>query len=317
MSLGVGGSIGFRKEVVPGTPETTVSVFYPSESFNVSNKSAHIERKSNISVLGDLPDVVGKLSPVFKFDTEVLASYPHVWYWALGAIASAQQAATTAYKHTITIPTTGVLPSLTCEADKVAIKAKQGGCMISKLDLSCAAGEAGKLKVEGLGLTNDDAPTFTSTLAYVGADQVLTFAGAKATIGGVDSALIDTISLSLDNQLEQKWGLKQSTTPVAVRRKTIPKVGGKATFIDFPVAEYTKLQAATAFALVLLFEGPIIASTYKQMLKITLPCVQWKDGFTPDIKADVITTDATFEAHFDTVTSSLITVEAQNTLTTL
>ena len=315
MSDGFGMTIGMAEETVAGTPEATVDLFFPAEDFKMDQKAEHIERKGSMGVIGKLASLPGKKTPFCDLTTELLASLPHPFYQVLGATSAAQQGVTAAYLHTITIPTDLVLPSFTIEGDQGFRNGKQAGCVLDKLALSCAAGEAAKLKLSYLGLTHDANPTLTSVPAYV--TDVLTFVGAKATIAGADSTTLENIELTIDNQLESKHVLNQQTTPGVVRRKSRPVVSGKAVFIDYDADEYTKLHAATTFALVLVFEGDTISAPYKKKVEITLPCCQWTEGWDPTTKPEAINGEAGFEAFWDSVTSKLISVAATNTLTDL
>jgi len=317
--LGARGSIGFKKEAVPGAAEETVNLFFASTKFNVFQKPGVIEREARINTLATLPAKKGLLTPQGSVETELVAALPHPFYWALGNVSSSQPDATnapTVYQHLITLLASGELPSLTVEGDKVDVQRKQAGAKINGLELSCAAGELATLTFDWLAKTHDDSPTLTSTPAY----QLtpLTFEGAYITINETPSTLVENVTLKIDNGLEQKHILGDSRLPGVVRREKVPKITGKLVFIDYPDEEYTKLVNATTFALVLRFRGEVISGTYYNQLEITLPAAQYTEGLEPDVEGDaVITAEGDFEAVYDSETAKMISIVAQNTVTVL
>jgi hypothetical protein len=314
--LGVNGWLGFKKEAVPGTPETGVDTFFPSESFNLHNKPDVIERKADIDAIGKLPGLKGKFLPTGKMDSELSASTAaHVFYWLLGA-KDTTTVTTGVYKHTLTMDDDGILPTLTCEADKVIRTERQAGILMDNIEIACSAGNVADLKLGWFGKAHDEAATLSSTPDYE--LDVLTFVGATVTVDDDDLLDVATADFKLDNQIEQVWSLDGSRYPSDVRRKTAPKFSGKFTFIDYPQGQYDKLQEAETFVLELYFEGEEIGSTgHNAYVKITLFCVQYTGGYEPDIKSDVITTDGEWEGFYSLDETAIISVEVVNGVASL
>ena len=88
-------------------------------------------------------------------------------------------------------------------------------------------------------------------------------------------------------------------------------------FLDFPTAELTKFLAATASAIVIEIQGATIESSYKQFLRLTMPACQYTGGLDTEAAEAVMTGTGQFKAGYDTATSTLLKVEAQNILSAI
>lgn len=304
--------VGFKPQAVAGTAETTVNTFLLSTGIQINKNPKHIERKAFISTGRQMPMLKGWSEPSGKLTTEVAASQPHPWYWAMGTVNTTTPT-TGVYLHTITI---GDPVNLTCEADRVFDKAKQADVKIDKLTLTANVGEVATLAIETLGCSHTDGATLTSTPAFV--TDVLTTRASLISIDGAQDFTAQDVEVAFDGGLEQLPVLESADgAPHVVRRKDVPKTSGKLKFIDFPTALLTKLVNATSFALIVYLEGDTISGNYKKFLRVTMPACQFTDGFDPDISAEVITGEASFGAFYDTVTSIQMKVEAQNTIATI
>ena len=61
--------------------------------------------------------------------------------------------------------------------------------------------------------------------------------------------------------------------------------------------------------------GALITGAYYKQLVITLPACGFTDGLEgPEIGADAITAEPSFEAYYDSVTGKQVEVAAQNTI---
>lgn len=316
-ALGARHTLGFKPQTTPGTPETTVNTFLATESIAMDKNMTPIQRKAHYGAGVALPPRVGSIKPDGKAATEVMASQPHPWYWALGAVTTTQPAVSTdatVYLHTITDNGTPV--NLTGEANRVFDNAKQGDVRISKLKLTAKPGEVGHLEVEWMGLTHTDGATLTSTPVFV--TDVLTCRSVIVKLDATQNLTVDQVDIDWDGGLESIAVLEgASGSPHTIRRKNFPKTSGKISFIDYPTAELAKLTAATPFALIVELDGDVISHTYSKFLRITLPACVYTGGLKPTIAEDVVTGDADFEAYYDTTTSRAILIEAQNTISAI
>jgi hypothetical protein len=319
--------VGFKPQAVPGTLETAVTTFMVSEGLDMNANPNPIERKSFIATGVTLPSRLGTIKPAGKAPVEVMASTPQPWYWLLGHVVTTQPDvayAPAAYLHTITDDALagsqqngGQGVNLTCQADRVFDKAKQGDVRISKIKLTATPGEVGRMEIEWMGLTHTDGTSFATTPTFV--TDVLTCASVSVKIDGSPDLLVSSVDYECDVAAEQLSTLVSggAGAPQVIRRKDPVKGSGTLKWIDFPTAQLTKFTAATTFALIVELQGDTIASTYKKFLRLTLPACQYTGGLAPSIGSSVITGDANFASYYDTSTSTQIKVEAQNTIATI
>lgn len=303
------GTLGFKKQTAGGTPQATVTQFFPTESFIVKQDHTLIENKANLGTLIGLPPLQGKLTPSGKATAWLAGALPHPFYWALGGYSKTGAGP---YTHTITPGSDGILPYLTVEGDQKAIKMKQSDVLLNKLSLACAFGEAVKLTMEWFGLVHTDSATLTSTPSYPVLTDLLTFLGATVSIGGSQVIDVQNITLDIDNGLQADFGLNGSQrTPVVLARKGNLKISGKFTFIDFPTAMYNNLISATTFNVTLNFAAG------SNTLQIVMPACAFTKGFDKEIKNETVTADAEFGCHKDPASSDSITITAVNSVADL
>jgi hypothetical protein len=301
------GTLGFKKQTVGGTPQPTVSQFFPVEGFILKQDHNLIENKASFGTLMGLPPLQGKLTPNGKATAWLAGAIPHPFYWALGGYSKTGAGP---YTHTIIPDPNGVLPYLTVEGDEKAIKMKQSDVLLNKLSLACAFGEAVKITMEWLGLVHTDSATLTSVPAYPALTDLLTFLGATVSIGGSQVVDVQNITLDIDNGLEAQFSFGQRL-PAVLARKGDLKLSGKFTFIDFPTAMYNNLISATTFNVTLNFAAG--ANT----LQIVMPACAFTKGFDKEIKDEMVTADAEFGVYKDPASANSITVTAVNSVADL
>lgn len=316
MTLGATGYLGFVKETVPGTPESPVTTFIPTESFVCFKDPKNIDRSATQGTLGHLPPVPGAQVPFGKLEGELHATHSApVFYILGGTMVDTEVVPATVWTHAMEIGATPM--SFTALGDMVYAKHEQGGGFMSKVELEMTAGEAASLKAEWLAKVDDDASAEAPVVAWP-TSKPLTFVGAKITLAGAESSVIDVASISIDNSAQAKLILKELATPGQIRRKDIPKITGKLAFIDYPTAEYQRFRDAGTCALELLFSGAVIGGgPNKQFMKFALPAIAYTGGFDEDCKTEEITCEAEWEACLDTATGKILTVTAQTGAATL
>lgn len=303
------GTLGFKTQTASGTPQATVTHFFPTESFIVKQDHALIDNKASFGTLMALPPLPGKLTPSGKATAWLAGALPHPFYWALGAVS---KVGVGPYTHTITPSADGSLPFLTVEGDQKAIKMKQYDVFLNKLSLACAFGEAVKITMEWLGLVHTDSATLTSVPSYPALTDLLTFLGATVSIGGSQVIDVQNITLDINNGLQAEFGFNGSQrTPVVLFRKGDLKLGGKFTFIDFPTTLYNNMIAATTFSVTLNFTAG------SNTLQIVMPACAFTKGFDKEIKDETITADAEFGCYKDPASANSITVTAVNSVADL
>lgn len=313
-NLGSAHTLGFKPQTVAGTPEATVNTFLSTESVYADAGSSHIERKTFAGTGRRLASRKGTIEPNGKSTTELMASQPHPWYWAMGGVV--ETGADGVFKQVITEHANGPV-LLTCEADQVFGVAKQGDVKISKLNLKAVAGDIGKLDIEWLGISHEDDAAVTSVPVFV--TDVLTMTNCSIVIDGTPDLTVQEVELTYDPMLEAPRVLNgAANAPGVVRRKEATKVNGKIKWIDFSPAEQARLREAESFAIVMTFTGGKIGATASDAyLKITLPACQYTGGLDPNIADSLIMGEADFDAFYDLVTGKQIEVESQNGISTI
>lgn len=313
--------VGFRPESVPGIAENTVNTFLATEMANMLPGTQFIERKAQMASGRRLAPRLGPIRPNGKLRSELHGSQPHPFYWALGAVSTAQPAAVTdptVYLHTITDNFADGPVSLTAEGDLVYGEAKQAGVFLNKLSLSLQAGEIARIGTDWLGRSHDDSPTITSVPTFT--TDVLTTMQMLVRIDGVQDFRIPTLDWEWDNLLDAPSVLAdEGGAPHFIRRKEPAKCTGKMKFTDFPADQLVKLRAGTPFALIIDLQGAVISNAYRKFVRITHTDCRYTGGLDPDVTNETITGEADFEASYDPTEgiARQVLIEAQNTISAI
>ena len=313
--LGAKHWIGFKKQAVAGTAETTVTNFFASEKIKMDANMDMVERKAYISTGVALPPKVGWISPNGSATMEVHASQPHPFYFALGTDAVSTPSGSVKL-HSIT---DGGAPVIcTVEGNKVFQNDKQADACINKWTLNFQTGEKATLDIEWFALSHTNDATITSTPTFTTDPLVCTT--ATITVGGAVRADVKGGSITWDGQLGQLPTLigTNGGQPSVIRREAPPIVTGKFDLLDYPKADLATMIAGTSFAVIVEVTGDVISTTYHKFIRVTLPACQFTGGLPgQEVAAETITGSAEFTAFYDTSTSKQILVEAQNTITVL
>jgi hypothetical protein len=306
--------LGAKPQAVAGTKETTVTTFLATTKIKMDGNMKPIERAATLTTGYELPPLAGWLHPSAACSCEYHASQPQPFYWALGAVNTTTPVGTVRL-HSITEADAPV--RLTLEADKIYQKDKQGDCFVSKLGLNFKPGEIATLDLEFLGLSHLGDQTLTSTPAFTTDPLVCSRAAVK--FDGVADYTVEGGSFTWDGALEEALGLTDQTDREAlkIRRKGNPEITAKLDFLDFPKANLAAMLAGTTFALVIELTGAVIESTYRKMLRVTLPACRYTGGLDTEVADGLITGSADIKAYYDTVSSKRILVEAQNTISAI
>jgi hypothetical protein len=295
---GIGSQLGAATESTYGTSVTPARFFeYDSESIDF-DKTA--QQGTGMRAGGQVVRANRRVVTMIggKGDVQMDVPSKGFGFWLAlafgGTPTSAQQAATAAYLHTFTpgdllgkMATVQVgVPQLGgTVTPKTAL-----GCKVTDLELTAGLGEILTAKI-GLDAADvrTDVALATASYAAGATTNVFHFAEGAITIGGSAIAGVRSATVKLDNGLKTDrrhlGGLGKKAEPVIADYR---KITGKldAEFIDttFSAAYLTD----AALALVLTFTGPLIASTYFETLKITVPVIKL-DSQMPDVGgADIV-----------------------------
>lgn len=328
---GLGGSVGF-------SPETTYGTYVAPTKF-LEVDSADIKKtKMTVQGGGLAAGRVGQLASRRVFTAEGgTGSIPmEVTNKGFGSILDqlfgtlvgpTQQAATTAYKQTHTLAADMSTKSGTWQAGvpdtggTVRVFTGKGG-KITKGEFSCGVTEILKCGVdldfqkvsEAESLA---APSYVSYSPFHGGQMQVklgTYA-SEASVSGVKK-----VTLSIERPQNTELRYASGTTP---NLKASPilndyiKVTGSLD-VDFmnKTDFHDRFSSDTSTSLVWLFVGPVIASTYYETLKFTLPATFFDDTMATLSGPDVVSGSVPFTAQLD-LTNGFITCEYTSTDTTL
>jgi hypothetical protein len=263
------------------------------------------EDRSQIRSVTKITEVAVSMESLLIFN-----ALPFFFKMALGNCATV--AAGTAYKHTFTGART--LKSFGCETSFDTAGARQAaGCKVDKLSVKAAAGEAGVLSMDALGLSTTKAAA--ATLSGLPADDnIAVFSMATVTIGGTANTDVISMDLGIENSLEAIKTLNGTNFATriceGVRKITC---GLEMDFRD--QAMYDLTRAGTSSAVVLNFTSSVVAggATNYYMVKITLPNVKFSAVSVPVAADGILTQKLEAVPLYDATATNDISIEVVNT----
>lgn len=240
---------------------------------------------------------------------------------ALGGTSTiVQQAATAAYLQTHSLGSTlgmglTIQKQLRDESNTVVQKFTMAGTKITSVEFT--VDKKGMLMLS----LSCDSKTFETTTAAASPSYTTTstwhFGQAACRIGGVAASLVSGASVKFDRMVDtDRFHFGGAGRKSEQLLNDFPEISGSLTaeFAD-PAAIVDKFSADSAHEFVLEFVGDIIASTYAQTFRITIPEIRFLgetpkvggaglvtvnhpfqgqyDGTNPDIKVEIISTDTT------------------------
>lgn len=221
-----------------------------------------------------------------------------------GTPTIAQQAATTAYLQTHQMGTLAG-KSLTLqkgieEADGVVKPFTFHGCKL----LSGTFG-IGVDQILNLTLTTDaedvDTTTALATASYDASPKYLQFMQGTLKVAGSSVASVLGAEVTVNNSLKtDRFYLGSAGLKAEPQDNDFPEIVGSlnAEFVS-QAAFYDRFVSDAAVSLILEFEGDTIASTYKELLRITVPEIRF-EGETPKVGGpDVVVMDVPWTGHYD------------------
>ncbi len=160
--------------------------------------------------------------------------------------------------------------------------------------------------------------TAAAALTYPAAAQSFNFAQGTLLVGGVSVAKVNDASVKIDRKSKTDgWYLGTGGLKSEPFENDFPEVTGSLSAeFDSAATFYDRFAADSAAALVLEFVGPIIASTFAQTFRITVPEVHFT-GETPKVGGpDVIVPKIPFEGAHD-ATNPGVTITYMSTDTAI
>jgi hypothetical protein len=190
------------------------------------------------------------------------------------------------------------------------------GCKIKSASFEFKSGEPGQATFDIIG--KDASTGNVPTPTFKPYKPVLYTMGTIKIDGSDRSAYVKSASVSVAHELSEE---RPATSAYMIEPQFTDKtkVNGKlTTWVDSTIqtALYDKFTGGNDVALILLYEGAVIASTYKYTLQIECPKIRLTGANDPNIKgAGLIETEWSFDAYYDG-TNPQIKITVINTNTT-
>jgi hypothetical protein len=300
---------GLKKEAVRGTAETTPTKWYPTRGpATIDYALQHLEDKGLRGVAAQFPPLAGPKIGTGKiplyFDAQHLGEF---FYSLLGALSSAQQAATIAYKHTIT--QSGITPlAYTFFLDRSLNVLKYNrGCVKS---ISIKGGVTDLVEVEAEVLFQTEAsgsigsPSFPTT-------QYLGFQHVDFKIAGSSNTDVKEWDLKIDNGARAHRVLAGSQDLSDIIAPEPIKIDGGFLIYFTSTTERDKFIANTDVAIEIIATGATIASTFKYTVDINIYKARYK-AFPYGEDSGLLAAKVSFEGFYDTSSSKAIQVDITN-----
>lgn len=285
---GLGAQLGLAEEITYGTPVTPATFF---EFYTESLKANHNRLESGAlragnRVLRSDRWARGSIGIAGDFDVDVTnKGMGKLFKHALGGVVTNQPDGAgnpTVYNHTFT---PGDYPvGLTVQVGRpdtagVAQPFTYHGCRVASWELACAVDEIARFRLSLVG-EDEDTVTALASATYPTNVSLMTFVEGSLTLAG-SAASVRSANVRGENPLasdRRKLGSRLILNPLenALRNYTGTL---DAEFVG--LTQYDRFVNGTEAALVLLFEGATISTTYKYQVKVTAN-VRF-DGETPNV----------------------------------
>lgn len=269
--------IGTITETTYGTP-VTVTKFY---DFITESLDWTQERMESGSLRAQTRTIstdnwaLGQISVEGDIEMELRPKgFGFWWQQAIGAVTTTQPDLAgnpLVYKHTF-VPAD--LPvAFTCQvgkpdlADTVRVFTYHG-CRINEWSLECAVGEFAKTTWSVLG-EDVDVATALATATYATSNKAMRFVDATATYAG-SAVDVKSVSLSGSNNLADDRYFLGSALRKQPLENALREYTGELEMEFNGLTQFNSFVAGDEIAVVLIFQGATISSTYKFETRITM-----------------------------------------------
>ena len=210
---------------------------------------------------------------------------------AVGAVASAQQGGTSAYKHTFTLTKAAKAVGLSLEVERDASAFFYEACKINSITFRQDPNEFLRIVLDIMGRTET---TGSETSATLPTDLPIHESQFAFTIDA-GAVAVNNFSCTLNNALENRKALGTTVPKEIVRTGQI--VASGSFDLDFAdLTEYANFQALTSIAIVAKWTGALVDTGFNNELTLTMPVCKYI-GDTPVVGGrGVVTVPYSFEA---------------------
>ncbi len=302
---------GLKKEAVRGTVETTPAKWYPV--LKGTEMSYGLALLENDVLKGDptmLPPIAGGKSGSGKvklpLDSQTCVEF---FRGLLGGVSSAQQGATAAYKHTITLNSGLQKPSYTYFMDYGIDVKKYSLGTVKKVMLAGAVDSLGSFEADII-FKNEvtgsiGSPTFPT-------QKYLAFNTMDFKIAGSSSTDVKEWNLEIDNGAAGLRTLNQSQDIIDVVAPGKLDIKGGFTVYFQNETERAKFLANTAVALRMVATGPLIASTYYHTVDVNVYEAHYT-AFPFGDDSGLLAAKAAFTGYYSASDAKAIQIDVTNT----
>lgn len=304
---------GIAKESVRGTAETTPAKWWPVDKDTKLNYDLqHLNDDALRGIPDKYPSVAGTLVGGGKIKLPLDAqACSELFISLLGGVSSAQQGATSAYKHTITRDLTSIQRTgYTFFMDYgVSIIKKYNLGTVKAITLTGPVDQLVTLEADILFKSEADgaigSPSFPT-------QRYMAFNHVDVKLGGSSNTSIRSWQLKIDGGAQplRTLGLSQDISDILIKSPLM--VTGNFVIFFANDTERDNFLANTTTTLRMLMEQSVIASTYKYTVDINLYKVQYKA--VPFGEQDgLLAASVDFDSVYSSSDSKTIQVDITNT----
>jgi len=305
---------GLKKEGTRGTAETTATRWYPiSKDSQMDYSLALLQDEALRGVPEEFPPNAGTKGGTGKIKMPLDAqACGEMFYSLLGGLTSAQQAATSAYKHTILKGSGIQRVGYTFFMDRGLSIKKYNLTTVKKLTINCPTDQIATLEAEVL--FKSEATGLIGTPAFP-VNKYLGFNHVDVKIAGTSNTDVKELTLNIDNSasVHRTLNLSQDVADILVKGKLM--IDGNFTVFFQDETERDKFLANTSSTLRVLAVGGLIASTYYHTVDINLYKIHYK-AFPFGESDGLLAAKAEFVGVYDSTATKAIQVDITNTETT-
>lgn len=144
-----------------------------------------------------------------------------------------------------------------------------------------------------------------ATASYSASTEILWYSGGSVTVGG-SSVNVKDVSLKVSTGIDtERFFIRNSTQKLEPQIAEMTEISGEMTLEFVDLTQYARVTGSTTAAVVLLWEGSTIETTFKYGVQVTLPTVRFDEG-TPTVGgAGILEQKLAFKALYDGTTEPI------------
>lgn len=314
--IGALANIGFTKEAVRGTAETTPTFWVPNTSFSMDDV---IEQVIDENVLGTIEDSVDAKVVHKSSEGEMEGkigdkSLGLLLYSLLGAKAVTGPT-DSAYTHTFTVAQSAQHQSLTIFQDDPNQDYKYALAMLKNWELNCELGKFVTYKVgfkAKQGVTSSVTATYAAENTFLPQHGVFKIAATAAGLGAASAFNIRSVKLSVNKNIQEDNAIG-NVAPVDILNTQLSIEGEiEAVFNDETFKTQMLADTVQAMRIDLINTDVLIGATSKPQLTIDLNAVKFSEFTRNYSNKDITTATVKFKAFYKLADAKMVTMTLIN-----